>query len=60
MSLLPATASISPDVGGIYGARGMLDYLVMPMKWGFELLRDGKGLQKHVNRFVHISNQALH
>ena len=41
MSLVPATASISPNVGGTYGIKGM-EYMVMPMRWAFELLTDGK------------------
>lgn len=51
MSLVPATASISPNVGGIYGIKGM-DYMVMPMTWAFELLTDGKGMQEHADRYI--------
>ncbi|KAL3142216.1 hypothetical protein ABBQ38_002564 [Trebouxia sp. C0009 RCD-2024] len=51
MSLLPDGAFMSPDVGAIYGVRGMLDFLLLPQKWGFELLRDGKGSQEHADRF---------
>ena len=38
--------------GLIYGVRGMLDFLLLPKKWGFELLRDGKAMQEHADRFV--------
>lgn len=52
MSLLPDGAFMSPDVGAIYGVRGMLDFLLLPQKWGFERLRDGTAIQEHVHRFV--------
>lgn len=51
MSLLPDGAFMSPDVGAIYGVRGMLDFM-LPKEWGFELLTDGKGMQEHADRFV--------
>ena len=42
---------LSPDVGPLYGARGFLDFLLSPLDWGFELLRDGSKLEEHVERF---------
>ena len=42
---------LSPNVGPLYGARGFLDFLLSPLDWDFELLRDGSNLEEHVQRF---------
>ncbi len=52
MSLLPVGAFMSPDVGAMFGVRGMLDFMLVPKKWGFELMRDGNGMQEHVDMCV--------
>ena len=50
-TITPKDVVLSPDVGPLYGARGFLDFLLSPLGWGFELLRDGSNLEEHVERF---------
>ena len=42
---------LSPDVGPILGCKGMLDFVLMPLRYGFELLREGRDLQAHQDRY---------
>ncbi|KAL0018508.1 hypothetical protein WJX77_004046 [Trebouxia sp. C0004] len=28
-----------------------MDFMLMPLKWGFELLTDGQAIKEHVDRF---------
>jgi hypothetical protein len=51
-SLLPNGFSISPDVGYMFGCKGFIDFYVDgKLKWGIELLREGKQLNQHLERF---------
>jgi len=52
VSVLPYEAYINPDVGPIYGVSGQLDFMLLPLKWGFELLTDDKATKKDVDRQV--------
>lgn len=46
-------AVLSTFVGQLFGVDGFLDlYVSEPWCWGFELLRDGRGLTEHTNRFM--------
>jgi hypothetical protein len=48
-----APSKCHPDVGAIYGSRGFLDFYINgEQKWGFELLRNGDKLQRHIDRFA--------
>lgn len=51
-SVLPPGAYLSPDVGSVYDVLGRLDFMLMPLKWGFELLTDGRAIKDHVDRQV--------
>ncbi|CAH1759730.1 8383_t:CDS:2 [Entrophospora sp. SA101] len=45
-------ARLSSDVGTYFGVKGAVDfYLNDQFKWAFELLRDGKKLKEHSERF---------
>ena len=50
-TIIPKDAILSPDVGPLYGAKGFLDFLLSPLRWGFELLRDGSKPEEHMERF---------
>lgn len=50
--MLPPGAYLSPDVGSVYDVLGRLDFMLMPLKWGFELLTDGRAIKDHVDRQV--------
>lgn len=50
-SILPADSIMSPNVGPLFGAKGYLDYYLLPHRWGFELLVDGSELKEHQTRF---------
>jgi hypothetical protein len=51
-SCLPANTLVSPDVGGIFGSRGFVDfYIGGNMKFGIEVARDGAELNRHLARF---------
>ena len=49
-SVLPPEAHLSPDVGPLLGVPGRMDFMLMPLKWGFELLADGQDIKEHVER----------
>jgi hypothetical protein len=52
VSILPAGVYCSPDVGGIFGSEGYLDFWINSKhRWGFELLRDGDRMKQHLARF---------
>ena len=51
-SLLPPGAHLSPDVGPVFGVAGRVDFMLPPLKWGFELLADGQDMKEHVGRQV--------
>lgn len=48
--MLPPEAHLSPDVGPLLGVPGRMDFMLMPLKWGFELLADGQDIKEHVER----------
>lgn len=50
-TIISKDAVLSPDVGPLYGAKGYLDFLLSPLRWGFELLRDGSKPEEHMERF---------
>ena len=50
MSVLPPAPHLSPDVGPVLGVPGRMDFVLMPLKWGFELLTDAQAIQEHVDR----------
>ena len=52
MSVLPRQAYLTPDVGPVYGVLGQLDFMLLPLKWGFELLTDGNATKKDADRQV--------
>ena len=52
VSLLPPGAHLSPDVGPVFGVAGRMDFMLLPLKWGFELLTDGQAIKEHVNRQI--------
>lgn len=52
MSALPCQAYLTPDVGPVYGVLGQLDFMLLPLKWGFELLTNGNATKKDVDRQV--------
>src|SRR5437764_6355026 len=50
-SAIPENATISPDVGHIFGSDGFLDFYVDgSYSWGIELIREGKRLGDHAKR----------
>ena len=51
-SLLPPGAHLSPDVGPVFGVAGRMDFMLLRLKWGFELLTDGQAIKEHVDRQV--------
>jgi hypothetical protein len=52
-TVVPAMATISPDVGPIFGSTGFLDFYVNSgLEWGVELLREGDRMENHAKRFV--------
>ena len=51
-SLLPPEVYISPEYGQEVGIDGQVDFYIAEYKWMIEILRDGKGLQEHVDRFM--------
>ena len=50
-SILPAESTMSTNVGPLFGAKGYLDFYLLPQRWGFELLVDGSELKEHQERF---------
>jgi hypothetical protein len=57
-SVFSATAGnlrISPEFASATGAHvtGRIDFFVPIVKWGIEIMRDGKRLQEHDSRFEH-------
>ncbi|KAJ3289702.1 hypothetical protein HDU79_003846 [Rhizoclosmatium sp. JEL0117] len=61
MMALGPNSILSPDVGALFGVKGFIDFTVQchynPMRstflsfWGIELLREGKSLNEHCQRF---------
>ncbi len=51
LSLLPEHW-LSPDVGPVLGCRGMLNFVLMPPQYGFELVRGPNDLQAHQERYL--------
>jgi len=46
-------ATISPDVGPIFGSTGFLDFYVNSgLEWGMELLHEGDRMENHAKWFV--------
>jgi hypothetical protein len=51
-SVVPEGATVSPDVGQVFGSEGEIDYYVNgEICWGVELLREGQLMGSHVARF---------
>ena len=51
-TVVPMDATVSADVGPVFGSSGFLDFYVNGShSWGIELLREGDKLQEHANRF---------
>ncbi|CAG8453033.1 4396_t:CDS:1, partial [Paraglomus occultum] len=52
-SAVPVNATVSPDVGGVFGSVGFLDFYVDgDLCWGVELLREGDRMKEHRKRFA--------
>ena len=52
-SACPIEATISPDVGPVFGSVGFLDFYVNgDLCWGVELLREGDRMKQHAARFT--------
>ncbi|CAB4410130.1 unnamed protein product [Rhizophagus irregularis] len=52
VSVVPLGASISANVGYVFGSDGYLDYYINgEICWGIELTREGNHLAEHANRF---------
>ena len=53
-SAVPVDATVSPDVGAVFGSVGFLDFYVNGnLCWGVELLREGDRMKEHSERFAH-------
>ncbi|CAG8566911.1 9009_t:CDS:2 [Ambispora leptoticha] len=51
-NVVPVEASISADVGPVFGSAGFLDFYVNKnFCWGIELTREGDRLKEHAQRF---------
>ncbi|CAG8706072.1 36548_t:CDS:2, partial [Racocetra persica] len=51
-SAVPTGNSINPDVGQVYGTPGYLDFYINgKLNWGVELMREGKKMADHIDRF---------
>ncbi|CAG8601911.1 11686_t:CDS:2 [Ambispora leptoticha] len=49
---MPTNATISPDVGQVFGSAGFLDFFVNgDLGWAVELMREGQRMTDHVGRF---------
>lgn len=51
-SVLPPEAHLSSDVGSLFGVPGQLDFMLMPLRWGFQLLSDGQATKEDVDRQI--------
>ncbi|CAG8753394.1 7276_t:CDS:1 [Ambispora leptoticha] len=50
---IPGGHTISPDVGKVFGSSGFLDFYINGwLKWGVELMREGRRMGDHVSRFM--------
>mmetsp|Transcript_34380 Transcript_34380/g.76356 ORF Transcript_34380/g.76356 Transcript_34380/m.76356 type:complete len:586 (-) Transcript_34380:879-2636(-) len=50
-SLLPEDDGCSPDVCKYFGSSGYIDFYLTKSRWAIELLRDGSGVEEHLDRF---------
>ncbi|RUP43812.1 hypothetical protein BC936DRAFT_136697 [Jimgerdemannia flammicorona] len=53
LTVVPVGASVSPDVGSVFGSDGFLDFYVngKGYSWGVELLREGDRMHGHARSF---------
>ncbi|KAF8454718.1 hypothetical protein BGX38DRAFT_1171069, partial [Terfezia claveryi] len=57
---VPRHATVSADVGAIFGSVGYLDFYVNgDLNWGIELLREGDRMKQHVKRFIEDGAYAV-
>ncbi|KAF8430341.1 hypothetical protein EV426DRAFT_708519 [Tirmania nivea] len=57
---VPLHATVSADVGAIFGSVGYLDFYVNgDLNWGIELLREGDRMKQHAKRFIEDGAYAV-
>ncbi|KAF8454735.1 hypothetical protein BGX38DRAFT_1267665 [Terfezia claveryi] len=57
---VPRHATVSADVGAIFGSVGYLDFYVNgDLNWGIELLREGDRMKQHAKRFIEDGAYAV-
>ncbi|KAF8456329.1 hypothetical protein BGX38DRAFT_1257701 [Terfezia claveryi] len=57
---VPRHATVSADVGAIFGSVGYLDFYVNgDLNWGIELLREGDCMKQHTKRFIEDGAYAV-
>ncbi|RGB40141.1 hypothetical protein C1646_688324 [Rhizophagus diaphanus] len=52
--LLGKDKFLSCEVGSVFGCEGRIDFYVNELEWAIELLRDGKDMQGHEDKFEPI------
>lgn len=57
---VPSHATVSADVGAIFGSVGYLDFYVNgDLNWGIELLREGDRMKQYAKRFIEDGAYAV-